>query len=151
MNKCFITFIFLFTYNLLGGIMFGTNVIGSGLTLTKVLGGISKGLSIANQVIPLYQQAKPMIQNARKVMIKDENENDCDVNESKVTVEKITETEYQYYVLLVCNDYKTTTDETDPVIKFTPNKKSSQESISVTMKVTDNKKVWGGRYVITKN
>lgn len=48
--------------------MFGTNVIGSGLTLTKVLGGISKGLSIANQVIPLYQQAKPMIQNARKVM-----------------------------------------------------------------------------------
>ena len=48
--------------------MFGTNVISSGLTLTKVLGGISKGLSIANQVIPLYQQAKPMIQNARKVM-----------------------------------------------------------------------------------
>ena len=48
--------------------MFGTNVVGSGLSLTKVLGGISKGLSIANQVIPLYQQAKPMIQNARKVM-----------------------------------------------------------------------------------
>ena len=48
--------------------MFGTNVVGSPLTLTKVLGGISKGLSIANQVIPLYQQAKPMIQNARKVM-----------------------------------------------------------------------------------
>ena len=48
--------------------MFGTNVVGSGLSLTKVLGGISRGLSIANQVIPLYQQAKPMIQNARKVM-----------------------------------------------------------------------------------
>lgn len=48
--------------------MFGTNVVSSGLSLTKVLGGISKGLSIANQVIPLYQQAKPMIQNARKVM-----------------------------------------------------------------------------------
>lgn len=47
--------------------MFGSNVT-SGLTLAKVLGGISKGLSIANQVIPLYQQAKPMIQNARKVM-----------------------------------------------------------------------------------
>ena len=43
-------------------------MVSSGLSLTKVLGGISKGLSIANQVIPLYQQAKPMIQNARKVM-----------------------------------------------------------------------------------
>ena len=48
--------------------MFGTNAVSSGLSLAKVLGGISKGLSIANQVIPLYQQAKPMIQNARKVM-----------------------------------------------------------------------------------
>lgn len=48
--------------------MFGTNVVGSGLSLTKVLGGISRGLSIANQVIPLYQQAKPMIQSAKKVM-----------------------------------------------------------------------------------
>lgn len=48
--------------------MFGTNTIGNTLSLTRVLGGISKGLSIANQVIPLYQQAKPMIQNARKVM-----------------------------------------------------------------------------------
>lgn len=48
--------------------MYGTNIIGSGLTFGKVLSGISKGLSIANQVIPLYQQAKPMIENARKVM-----------------------------------------------------------------------------------
>ena len=48
--------------------MFGPNVVGTGLTLGKVLSGISKGLTIANQVIPLYQQAKPMIQNARKVM-----------------------------------------------------------------------------------
>lgn len=48
--------------------MFGTNTIGSTFSLTKVLGGISRGLSIANQVIPLYQQAKPMIQSARKVI-----------------------------------------------------------------------------------
>ena len=47
--------------------MFGTNVT-SGLTLTKVLGGISRGLSIANQVIPLYQQVKPMVQSAKKVI-----------------------------------------------------------------------------------
>lgn len=48
--------------------MYGTNIIGSGLSLGKVLSGLSRGLTIANQVIPLYQQAKPMISNARKVM-----------------------------------------------------------------------------------
>lgn len=37
----------------------------SGLTLTKVISGISKTLNIANQVIPIYMQAKPMIQNAK--------------------------------------------------------------------------------------
>ena len=37
----------------------------SGLSLIKIIGGISKSLSIANEIIPLYQQAKPMIQNAR--------------------------------------------------------------------------------------
>ena len=47
--------------------MFGTNVT-SGFALTKVLGGISRGLSIANQVIPLYQQVKPMVQSAKKVI-----------------------------------------------------------------------------------
>ena len=48
--------------------MFGTNTIGSTLSLGKVLNGISRTLSIANQVIPLYQQVKPMIGSARKVM-----------------------------------------------------------------------------------
>lgn len=48
--------------------MYGSNIVTGGLTLGKVLSGISRGLTIANQVIPLYQQAKPMISNARKVM-----------------------------------------------------------------------------------
>lgn len=54
--------------------MFGAPV-KTGLTLTKVLGGISKTLSVANQVIPLYQQAKPMIKNAKTVLsvLKDMN------------------------------------------------------------------------------
>lgn len=54
--------------------MFGAPV-SSGLTLTKVLGGISKTLNIANQVIPLYQQAKPMIHNAKTILsvLKDVN------------------------------------------------------------------------------
>lgn len=48
--------------------MFGSNTINSGLTFGKVLNGISKSLSIANQVIPLYQQAKPMINNAKTIL-----------------------------------------------------------------------------------
>ncbi len=46
------------------------NTIGltsKGLSLTKIIGGISKTLQIANQVIPLYQKAKPMIHNARSL------------------------------------------------------------------------------------
>lgn len=48
--------------------MYGTNTIGTGLTFTKVLGGISKALGIANQAIPIYKEVKPMISNARKIM-----------------------------------------------------------------------------------
>lgn len=70
--------------------MFGTNTIGSAFSLSKLLGGISKGLTIANQVLPIYQQAKPMIQNARKVMsvLKEFNKtsNNGNVN-NKTTVE----------------------------------------------------------------
>ena len=73
--------------------MFGTNAVGSTFSLTRVLGGISKGLSIANQVIPLYQQAKPMIQNARKVISvlgelnKSNNNSNNTNNNNKTTVE----------------------------------------------------------------
>ncbi|MBQ6841032.1 MAG: hypothetical protein IJO63_02825 [Bacilli bacterium] len=38
----------------------------SGLSLMKIIGGISKSLSVAQQIIPIYEQTKPMIQNARK-------------------------------------------------------------------------------------
>lgn len=47
--------------------MFGTPV-SNGLSFTKVIGGISKTLSIANQVIPLYREAKPMINNAKTIL-----------------------------------------------------------------------------------
>ena len=46
--------------------MFGT--MRSGITLSSVLGGISKGLGILNQAIPLYREIKPMIESSRKVM-----------------------------------------------------------------------------------
>ena len=47
--------------------MFGTNTIGRTLSFGKVLSGISKGLSIANQAIPIYEQVKPMLGNAKKL------------------------------------------------------------------------------------
>lgn len=47
--------------------MYNTGLITKGLSLTKIIGGISKTLQIANQVIPLYQKAKPMISNARSL------------------------------------------------------------------------------------
>lgn len=40
--------------------------IPGGFNLTRLLGGISKSLNFANQVIPIYQQLSPMVQNARK-------------------------------------------------------------------------------------
>ena len=48
--------------------MFGTNIARSSLSLTKVLSGISKGLGIVNQAIPIYKEIKPMMSNARKVL-----------------------------------------------------------------------------------
>ena len=36
------------------------------LSFTKILSGISKSLNIVNQIIPLYENTKPMINNARK-------------------------------------------------------------------------------------
>ena len=65
--------------------MFGAPV-QSGLTFTKVLSGISKTLSVANQVIPLYREAKPMINNAKTILavLKDMNKKDY----NKETVRK---------------------------------------------------------------
>ena len=47
--------------------MFG-NPYGTGLSFTKVISGISKTLNVANQVIPLYKEAKPMINNAKTIL-----------------------------------------------------------------------------------
>lgn len=53
------------------------------LTLGKVLSGISKTLGVANQVIPLFQQTKPLINNVRNVYSLIKN-NKINSNEPKV-------------------------------------------------------------------
>lgn len=48
--------------------MFGTNIVKSSLSIGKILTGISKGLGIVNQAIPIYKEIKPMMSNAKKVL-----------------------------------------------------------------------------------
>ena len=83
--------------------------------------------------------------------ITDKDGNDCDNDNSGVTVQKITEKYFQYYGTLICGAYQTNSDKARPTISFEPNKKSSEDPITVTMKVTDNKEVKSYRYVITKD
>lgn len=63
----------------------------SGLSLVKIISGISKSLNIAREVIPIYQQAKPMITNAKKAfgVLKDFNlkSNNNAVSNNKTTSE----------------------------------------------------------------
>ncbi len=46
--------------------MFGTGAT-TGLTIGKVVSGISKTLGIVNQAIPIYREVKPMIGNAKNM------------------------------------------------------------------------------------
>lgn len=54
--------------------MFGQEI-KTGLTLSKVIGGLSKTLNLANQIIPLYKEAIPVVNNAKSVfsILKDLN------------------------------------------------------------------------------
>ena len=48
--------------------MFGPNQIPRTFGFTKILNGINRSLNFANQVIPIYEQAKPLLSNARGMM-----------------------------------------------------------------------------------
>lgn len=81
--------------------MFG-NPINSGLTLGKVISGISKTLSVANQVIPLYREAKPMINNAKTILsvlrdvgVKTNNSNNTTSNKNANNIKKDTTKDVQ--------------------------------------------------------
>ena len=39
-----------------------------GLSIARVISGMSKGLDVANRIIPIYKETKPMIQNARNAV-----------------------------------------------------------------------------------
>ena len=60
--------------------------ITSGITIGKVLGGISKTLNIINQMLPIYNQAKPMINNSKKIYkaLKEFTINDKETSKSEI-------------------------------------------------------------------
>ncbi len=95
--------------------------------------------------------AKTLINESYIDSIKDVNKADCDFENSIVTVQKITTRDFQYYVTLICDNYKTDNDDIKPVITFTPSSKLSEDYINVIIKVTDNEEVASFRYVITKD
>lgn len=73
--------------------MYGTN----SLSLSKILSGLSKGLGIVNQAIPIYKEVKPMVSNARKVLdvVKEINKPNkdtkvIDITPKKEVTEKVT-------------------------------------------------------------
>lgn len=69
--------------------MFGSQIPTKALSFTKIIGGISKTLNIANQLIPLYTQAKPLISNARNILgvLKDFNEPTSNKKKTIITTE----------------------------------------------------------------
>lgn len=72
--------------------MFGANSLKSTLSLGNVLSGISKGLNIVNQAIPIYKEVKPMIGNARKVMgiLKEFSKDSVKVSDVKTNKKEVT-------------------------------------------------------------
>lgn len=48
--------------------MFNATGLTKGLSFIKIIGGLSKTLQIANQIIPIYQKARPAIANAKSML-----------------------------------------------------------------------------------
>jgi len=83
--------------------MYGPNIVGSTLSLTKVLGGISRVLGIANQAIPIYKEVKPMISNARKVMSVLKEFNQTPVKNTSNTITKANTTKKEVETTSITN------------------------------------------------
>lgn len=68
--------------------MFNTPPISSPFSIGKIVGGLSKTLGVVNQIIPLYKEAKPMIQNARNAMSLIKEFSNTTTNKIKTNTEK---------------------------------------------------------------
>lgn len=71
--------------------MYGTPLSNT-LSFSKVLSGLSKTLTVANQVIPLYKQAKPLINNLSSVrtILSSLTKNDSNSSNNSTTANKKT-------------------------------------------------------------
>lgn len=49
--------------------MFGPKLFNPPLTINKMASGLSKTLNIINQIIPLYKETIPMVNNAKKALL----------------------------------------------------------------------------------
>lgn len=65
-------------------------------SLLKIVGGLSRTLNIANQMIPLYKQVKPLIQNSSKVLSNLKNFANTTIKNNTIQAPSSpTKTEYQ--------------------------------------------------------
>lgn len=74
--------------------MYGNSLMSSSLSLGKIVSGLSKTLNIANQVIPIYKKAKPLISNfgsTMKLLKTFQNNTDTIKKEKIIEVKEIKE------------------------------------------------------------
>ena len=68
--------------------MFNTPPLSSPFSVSNIVGGLSKTLGLVNQIIPLYKEAKPMIQNARNTISLIKEFSNTTTNKIKINTEK---------------------------------------------------------------
>lgn len=57
----------------------------NGLSILKIVSGLSKTIGVARQLIPIYKQVKPMLSNSGKILNSISNFNLNKVNKTSIT------------------------------------------------------------------
>ena len=65
-----------------------SNIVGTGLTLAKVISGLSKTVNIVKEVIPIYENVKPMLGNTKKIFKYFQNGNNLVLKNSNNIINK---------------------------------------------------------------
>ena len=65
-----------------------------GLSFLKIINGISKSLSVAQQIIPIYEQTKPMVRSARNLISSFKNINKTTFKSNPKQTKKATTVSY---------------------------------------------------------